>query len=505
MIEQKIDRNTTRLLISMVILYLVLICYISWDPRGNDQYWNLANVERVTDFDGVFKTNNIFPAGMPEDLRDLPRPWVQNRPVVYLVTLVNMLLHNTQLSWILSNFLFLVLTLVIMQQIIRSSPVSKKNYLFSSILLFVFPLNFYLVMQALPEQFNQLLVIVLVYILLVVKHPGWRPALAAIIAGLLMYQRDNYILLLFLIPVYLFIFHRKQYGLVQAVLFMAIMGLLYFIKPYILPGHTINHISSLSILSEVRPGNHNMINYLHPEIPQKSFTEIVKILGAKTVNALSKQFTIKGTQAVFMYTMNLLLIPFILLLFNFRRLPILKKKVVFLTAIFVAIHFATIFIFENQYRFSATLIPLLILCGSFQLRAISMSKIFTIIPVVVLVGCIGLDILIGYSNVKEAKEDKLSLNEYREIKRAYIKSKPVMVMWTDGKQLLPSYAWLPDPVYYFPADAKFPELKKVADKLDTDLYLVKKPGTFYNQVQPQIVEEIPMQHHPKTVLLRIKR
>jgi hypothetical protein len=505
MIEQKIDRNTTRLLIGLVILYLVLICYISREPRGSDQYWSLANVERVTDFDGVFKTNNIFPAGMPEDLNDLPRPWVQNRPVVYLVTFVNMLLHNAQISWIICNFLFLVLTLLIMQHIIKSSPVSKKNFLFSSILLFVFPLNFYLVMQALPEQFNQLLVIVLVYVLLMVKHPGWRPALAAVVAGLLMYQRDNYILLLFLIPVYLYIFHRKQYGLVQAVLFMAIMGLLYIIKPYILPDHTINHISSLSILSEVRPGNHNMINYLHPEIPQKSFPEILKILVSKTLNALSKQFSIKGSQAIFMYTMNLLLIPFILLLFGFRRLPVLKKKVVFLTAIFVAIHFATIFIFENQYRFSATLIPLLILCGSFKLRTISMSKIFTIIPIVVLILCIGADVLIARSNIQEAKEDKLTLKEYRAIKRDVIKSKPVMVMWTDGKQLLPSYAWLPDPVYYFPADANFSELKKVSDKLDTDLYLVKKPGSFYSQLQPQVLEEIPIASQPKTVLLRIKR
>ena len=80
-----------------------------------------------------------------------------------------------------------------------------------------------------------------------------------------------------------------------------------------------------------------------------------------------------------------------------------------------------------------------------------------------------------------------------------------MVMWTDGKQLLPSYAWLPDPVYYFPADANFTELKKVSDKLGTDLYLVKKPGTFYNQVQPQVIEEIPIKNQPKTVLLRIKR
>lgn len=134
-----------------------------------------------------------------------------------------------------------------------------------------------------------------------------------------------------------------------------------------------------------------------------------------------------------------------------------------------------------------------------------MSKIFTIIPVVVLILCIGADILIARSNLQEAKQDKLALNEYRLIKREVIKSKPVMVMWTDGKQLLPSYAWLPDPVYYFPADAKFPELKKISDKLDTDLYLMKKPGTFYNQVQQQIIEEIPITNQPNTVLLRIKR
>src|SRR6478609_6791486 len=115
-----------------LLLYFLGICLISFIPRGTDQYWSLANVERAVHGDHVLKTNNIFPAGMPDDLHNLPRPWVQNRPVVYIVIVAAFIIRNVQLSWVICNALFLLGTLVLYQRILRYSEINGNHYFLSS-------------------------------------------------------------------------------------------------------------------------------------------------------------------------------------------------------------------------------------------------------------------------------------------------------------------------------------------------------------------------------------
>ncbi len=497
------NRNE-RLFAIFVILYLVMVFFIGWNPRGSDQYWSLANVERVTDVDGLYRTNNIFPVGLSEDLSKLPRPWVQNRPVVYLVSWVNFIFHHAQLSWLICNSLFLLLSFLLMRSVMQKVSISDRNKYFAAVLIFLFPLNFYLSMQALPELFNQLLVMLLVAILLLVDSRVYKPLLSALVAGLLMYQRDNYILLLLLIPLYLFLTNKRKYRGLQAIIFLVVMGFMALIKNLLLPSHSVEHLSTLSIISEVGVKKHNMVNYLYTDLPERSIGEFAKRLVYKTGNSIGKQFALNAT-ALFNYTINLLLIPFIILLSRIRRLGSFQKRMVLLTSIFVGIHIATIILFENQYRFSATLIPLLLVCAAWQLQTVSFSKLAWIIPLGLVVICVAADAGIAWSNIRESKEDKLSIAEFRQLKQNKIGNKTVMVMWADGKQLLPSYAWLPNYCYYYPTDANANSLINISKKLNTDLFLLKKPGKIYSELQPFIQEETVIQHAVKTVLVRIKR
>jgi hypothetical protein len=498
------NRKNARLFALFVILYLVMVFFIGWNPRGSDQYWSLSNVERVTDADGLYKTNNIFPVGMPEDLSQLPRPWVQNRPVIYLVSWVNFLFHHAQFSWLLCNSIFLLLSWLLMKSVMDKVSISERNKYFAYALIFLFPLNFYLSMQALPELFNQLLVMLLVAILLLTDSHIYKPLFSALVAGLLMYQRDNYILLIVLIPLYLFITNKRKYRGLQTIIFLVVMGLMAIMKNWLLPSHSVNHLSALSIIAEVGVKKHNMVNYLYADLPSRSIGELVDRLVYKTGNSIKKQFALNSA-ALFNYTINLLLIPFVLLLLRIKRMGSFQKRMIILTSIFVGIHIATIILFENQYRFSATLIPLLIICAAWQLQSVSFSKLAWIIPLILVIICVAADAGIAWSNIKEGREDRLSIAEYRDLKQKKIGDRTVMVMWADGKQLLPSYAWLPNYCYYYPPDAEAAQLINISKKLNTDLFLLKKPGKVYTALQPFIQEETVIHHAVKTVLVRIKR
>ena len=471
-------------------------------PRGSDQYWSLANVERVIHVDGKFSTNNIFPAGMPANLDDLPRPWVQNRPVVYLVIGAAWIFGNAQHAWLFSNFLFVLLTGLMMIRIFKYSDTRKASGIIAFAFLLFFPLNFYLVMQALPEQFNQLLVMLLFMLMILHKGNYLSTFAAALTGGLLLYQRDNYLLLLVLIPLY-FLWNRERSWLIHALLFIGIMGLMYFIKPILLPSHTIKEIPLLNLIAEVRPGNHNMINYLHPEWPARPLPEVIKIIGIKLVNAISKQFAVNDANALFTYSMNFLLIPFIILLFRIRQLDTLKRKGVLLTAIFVLIHIATIVLFENQYRFSAVLIPLLIICAVWWTQSLRSFRMVMPIAAWIILVMIITDAAIGYINRKEAIKDQKDIVRYQEFRKNQLHEQPVMIHWTDGKSLLASYGLLPNYCYYFPGDASGNDLLKIAGRLGTGTFIVKQGSGVYSQLKPLAIHEEMIQPDKQFVLLEL--
>src|SRR6476620_11430771 len=85
------------------VLYTIAALYSSPFPKVSDQYWNTSNIDRVVHGDGQYRTNNIFPASMPDSISGLPRPWVQHRPVVYLAVRFTYLFRNANASFVILN------------------------------------------------------------------------------------------------------------------------------------------------------------------------------------------------------------------------------------------------------------------------------------------------------------------------------------------------------------------------------------------------------------------
>jgi hypothetical protein len=480
------------LLVLLIPVYIILAIFFSPIPRGSDQYWYVGNVNRVIHMDGKYKTNNIFPAGLPESDKELPRPWVQNRPVVYIVTAFAFLIGDAHRTWVILNILFLLLSVFLVFKIIRRDrdQNSKLTSLLIGVLL-LFPLNFYLVMQAYPDIFNELLVTALAILLL--SNASWNAKAigSAVLTGLLIYQRDNFLLLLFLLPFYFFFYENKDRRLASCAIFIVLTLFLYYIKPMIFPLHTTKPLSILSIITEVRPGRLNMVNYLYPDLPQKSLAEAFKILSSKALAALSKQFAITGRDALFNYIINLFLILYVLVLAKYKKSTISQRKVIFLGGCFIVLYFITIILFENQYRFASVLIPFLLLSTYRYLATHGKKAVAYLISFVLLGIFILTDIFIGIENHREAENDKVLISKLYEIKKE-INNKPVLVQYYTGRSLIIAYGLSPGLCYYFPSDADTTNLAAVCKRLGTDLLIFQKQSKVYEQLKNKLKSEQPI-------------
>jgi hypothetical protein len=69
------------ILILMLLTQLFLVCIQSNVPRGSDQFWYIVDSESVAK--NNYTTNNVFPNSLADD-SDKLRPFVQNRPIVYI-------------------------------------------------------------------------------------------------------------------------------------------------------------------------------------------------------------------------------------------------------------------------------------------------------------------------------------------------------------------------------------------------------------------------------------
>lgn len=475
-------------IVLMLLLYGIFICVFSFYPRGSDQFWNLGNIERVLEIDGLYKTNNIFPAGMPENINDLPRPWIQNRPVTYLGILFAKIVGDAHLGWMLMNFLLTTAIVFSFFKIIAQRTANHFLILPVIALLIYNPLMVYLGMQALPEIFNTAVVLSIVLVALFPISVILNAILLGLLTGLLYFQRESYVLAYFLIIGYLFVFYKGKQSRLSLLVFTLVFAGMYLLRPVLFPYHTIEPISAIEQLTEVRQGHSNMINYLYPDEPEHSLPDIVSIVFSKAIRALKFQFIPSGPDTIFFYTINLLLIPLILLLRKFKKLSAFQKQAVFLITGITLIQFFTVVVFENQYRFSAVLIPLLLLCMYWYLDMQPSGKVWWKYPLYFIM-CLSViaSVFVGIQNKKSALEDKKFINELKALKPV-LSNDAVMIPYYGGTSILISYALMPNSCYYFPGKMNREKLWKEAEKLNTNWFLYPSNIRFATEIEPYITE-----------------
>lgn len=495
----RLKENRLYFVVFISILYFLLSCYFSPNVRGSDQYWYEGDVERLVNIDGLAKTNNIFPASLPSTDSDLPRPWVQNRPVVYLVAGIAFVIRNVHISWILLNCICLFLSAFLI-----ASLIDKRNRQKFFVLLYLsfllFPLNFYLSLQPLAELFNVLLVSLLIYLLLRSGRQKVHIILISLISGLLIWQRENYILLLLIVP-FLILVPEKKKNIISIFSFFIITLFMILIKPILFPSDIIHNVGIIDIVMNVRPGTSNMSNYLYTSFPHYSFKEMVVILLAKISDAIKIQFNITDGSAVFFYSINLLLPAYLLLLIkNFRQ-----KRVIVIT-VFILIHFITIILFQNQYRYSCVIIPPLFLANYWyfsSLEKVSLSKLnfifkYTLFLFIFLIS--GLSLFIGHQNKKEAIKEAITIEGLRSLENNIGKNN-ILAEFDGGSSLKIAYAFSPRLVFFFPADFAAEKMEYVGKRLRTGWVILNKHGKAYSNLKGNASFEKAINGMPESILV----
>ena len=494
------------LLIIIFSLYAITANIFSPFPRGSDQYWNIGNVDRVVNVDGRYKTNNIYPASLPASNASLPRPWVQNRPIVYIVTFFAYISKHPQQTWIVVNCIFLFLSALLLYKTLDTGNVSDDNLikLFIACLFLIYPFNFYQALQGLGEIFNQFLVISIVY-LLTRKADSYTGVIgASLLAGLLIFQRENYVLLTLLLPFYFLFFAPKNKKVSFILLFIGITASLFLIKPLLLPSHTIRPLNFISVITKERYGQSTMSAYLYANLPDQPLSRSVEVVMGRAAYALKAQFDISKSISVFFYLINLLLIPYILLLFNVRKLPLQQKKELFLVSVFVLLHFVTVALYQNQYRFAAIVVPLLMLCAyRFIQNARTYHKIARVSLIALLTLFIVVNAYIGMQNRRESINEHSLVTQVSDVKKSVIKTSPVFVDFTAELPWTIGYALSPNLCYFFPGDTDMADLINASEKLRTNLFVIQKNTDFYKRVKNNIISEQVINDERGIVLARV--
>lgn len=488
------------------LLYLAAALFSSPFPKGSDQYWNTSNIDRVIHGDGQYRTNNIFPASMPDSVSDLPRPWVQNRPVVYLAVTFAYLFRNANASFVILNCVFLFFAAFLLYRLlVYANKVDEDRALLLTALFLIFPINFYLATQALPEIFNEFVAIAIGYTLLCAQPGLFRSVLVAFLCGVLMYQRDTNILLVPLIALYYFLYARES--ALSGIISMAVVIVLFILlRPYLLPSHTIQPLDGWAVITNVRPGTSDMINYLYKDLPPIGLSQGLKIIAQKFGSAMKFQFVPEAATGVFFYLINALLVALVAIGIRIRKLAFSSQKLLTLAIIFVLLHFATVILFRNQYRFAAIILPYLFIG---LLLALDYFKWFRnwqqrlLLAVAVLF--VAINAASGIQNRRAALKEHQEVVILQDAKKKYIGEKPLLVHRFDAaNSLIAAYAFSPNPCFYFPGDQDVQQLFTVGRTLDTDLLVLKKDTKAYERFLPYIVSEQVIDKPRNLVLVKYR-
>lgn len=474
------NRKTVMALTALIALFFVVLLICSPSVRGSDQYWYVGDIERVVTGDGVYRTNSVFPASMPEDVSELPRPWVQNKPVSYVVLLLTYITQNGHVAWLVFNTLCLFAAAFLTGRILRLA--SSNLVLFSAVFMF-FPFNFYLATQALPEIFIMSLIAAIHYVL--VREPlGYgKIALLSLITGILICHRPNYMLLVVFVPVLFYILYRRR-SIIYSLIFVIASTLIGACSAFF-HGHLIKSPSILETIAFNIQGKTNMgVFFPDPANKVPALGEMLPILMEKFLGAMKLQFEIIGFSSVMFYVVNLMLVGIPILLWQ-RKFKGANNAICLM---FIAIHFATIILFYNQYRYAASIMPALfiILYQVWQNSKLQIKQNFLKYGLVA--GCVVISLAIGYQVRRQAKDDQVLIAEFRQLSHQH-EFDALMCTYDPAFSLVAGYALSPKLIYFYKSDISAAQWLAAAAKMNTGSGIINPKSKLYKQLKPQITTE----------------
>jgi hypothetical protein len=355
-----------RLFFFVLITVLGMVLFSSNKPRGTDQFWHLSDAVSVAQ--GVYTSNNHFPnSNLQEKDQERARPFVQNRPFVYLAGALVKVVGDAVVAYKIINVLSVlgIFALLILTLNMTNLPKTLWPLLAAAFLAvpgFVFPL-----FQALPVAFDACLFLAIFYALLQTKHSlhrglnrqamAWN-LLSAALAVVFAFQRMDHLPFVVLLP-FLLLFRQPLLPLAQVdgrrVWLFAAVYLVLLVLGY-LGLRPANHLEAFpitlkAILSVGTPADwHNMTFFFaHPS----------DIAAHNTWDLLRQKTAIFAAS---LFSLDVMLLPFnllfsaALLVFVQQALSGPYKRFYLLAACLLLGFYAVVFAFQFQYRYAVFLL-----------------------------------------------------------------------------------------------------------------------------------------------------
>jgi hypothetical protein len=476
-----LDRTNTRLLsyTLLLMLYAAMVFWASPNLRGSDQYWYVGDVERAMLGDGIYKTNSIFPLSLPDNPDGLPRPWVQNKPVCYLVLPLVSLLQNGHYAWVIFNILCVFGAALLTSKCLDLS--ARNRFWFVSLFVF-FPFNFYLVSQALPEIFVMLLISALLY--LVAKKPATivYGCIVGLLAGLLIWQRTNYVLLIPGIPIVWYWSQRKS-ALKGIMIYIVITSAMVLAASTLFSQHLVKYPSIKDTILLNQHGQSNMGPFFDDyDNSSVGVLELVSVVIKKVWGALVVQFKFAGLSNTLMFYLVTLLFPGLIWILT-RRDTDSRLRV--MMGLLTLIHLATIVLFYNQYRYAAAVMPALFLANFYLLRKATFGR-----QLKLKLGLTGLamaiSMVMGWQLRSQSLQEQARINQMKNATRL---GKAFLCHYKAGAGLAFGYAVSPSLVYYY--EDSSPDKLREAIRLTGATHAAVFKGTRdYDKWKSQNLKEI---------------
>jgi len=444
MMKSPINHSHLLPAIGIVSIFIIFGLYSATDGvRGTDQYWYVDQVTALLEGRGPV-SNNIYPVSAFGNAPKLPRPFVQNFPIVYIVSVIAMLTGSFW-GWIITNLLCSILTALIISRTVHHLTKDYNAALFSGLFYILLPVTFWNTVQPLSEPFLGLLTSIAVYVLIIYPANIKKFFILSLIAGLLYLSRKSYILL-FPIIVGAFIFFRgfRKKDVSGAVALILIMLSFVLAAKIWFPTNVDRSLFDfLMACTEKYPSN--MLGFYNIEGTEFLLSQFL----AKVYTGLKIQITGDDFRLLLLFYVpfNLCIMAIFIQAFRVKEI----HSSLLSAAIFFFIYICSVMVFQNQFRYQLMAWPAIIVAMFHYFRCwfIKPSILKKIVCVCVVLSATSVFFIASNQLKSNAVKDAQIVSEIKQqVKKIIPQQDIVMVICDNGRHALIGHAFWPQLVLF---------------------------------------------------------
>ena len=437
-----------------LIAILIIVVFSSNEPRGSDQFWYVADAISVSN--GVFTTNNVFPNSMQAD-SDALRPFVQNRPIVYLAGALVYFGLNAVLAYKIINLSCLILIGLFLDKLLVHAKASSLSRQFALALVVGTPAIIFSLFNPLTQIFDALLIISIFYFLLIgidLQKSNIKQFLficiAAIVSIIAVMQRQDFLLFIAAFPLILLFSNsanvsrggdlRGRIGLAAVYITIFLTCKLLLKLPTHL-GSPLPAWSAFTVGSQADWGN--MVVFF-ADLGYLNSLDYPRLIKSKSLDFLYNLIKLD----ILLTPLNLFLVCFFIVAFfefKYRR----YSGVLIVATLMVLTLFLVFLSFQYQYRYAIFLLPIIIYILLTSKTYFYLGKRFQNLTIVTIYALMFSSVIFSYAVASRISSEGKEVAAFLEsLPNALSVNGNILVIYEGGSSLSVAYRYPDSKVFY---------------------------------------------------------